>query len=77
MSDDELVDLGAEDENGLAQIEAELSGLSPTSRGLAKSALKFGINTALGVAGIVLAPPTGGLASGDGRQYRHDDLGRD
>jgi hypothetical protein len=61
-SDDELIDLGAEYENRLAQIEAELSGLSPASRGLAKSALKFGVNTVLGVAGIVLAPPTGGLS---------------
>jgi hypothetical protein len=66
MSDDALVERGAAFENRRAEIEAELARLQPALMAAAerqkKSALKLGINTGLGIAGIALAPPTFGLS---------------
>jgi hypothetical protein len=81
ISDDALIDLGADCESRLAEIEAELGRLRPevlaAARGLRRSTAKLGANITLGIAGIALALPTFGLSLlvtvGTGV---HADLGR-
>jgi hypothetical protein len=66
VGEDDLLARGAECENRLAEINAEMVRLEPAavvaSRKMAKSAVKLGFNTGLGTAGVVLAPPTFGLS---------------
>src|SRR5260370_34880898 len=66
IGDDALVDFGADCESRLAEIEAELGRLRPevvaAARGLRRSAAKLGVNIALGIAGIALAPPPFGVS---------------
>jgi len=87
MTDDALVDRGAELETRRATIAAEFALLLPNvetaGRILRKSAIKLGVNTALGIGGIVAAPLTLGwsliITAGSGFMLVWDglDFGRD
>ncbi len=62
LSDDALIDLGAQLETELAQAQqqlaAEIEQLGPGQQRLVKPGFKLALNTAIGVAGITLAPIT-------------------
>lgn len=59
MTDDELLALGADAENSLSRLKAELrqleADLIAARRDLRTPAIKLGLNTGLGGAGIVFA----------------------
>ena len=64
MSDDALINRGAECENRLAQIAAEAARLRPavdeSGQALRRPAVKLALNAGIGLAGIAAAFPTAG-----------------
>lgn len=81
LSNDALIDLGAQLESELAQarsqLDAELSRLVPGQKLLVKPAVKLAMNAALAIAGVnprvVDAQP---VARADRHRLWRDDLGR-
>jgi hypothetical protein len=82
LSDDELLDLGAQLESQLPALKAEVARLKSLLESerpkLRKSALKLGINTTLTVGGVATTPFTMGLslilAAGSGAMATWDGL---
>jgi hypothetical protein len=67
LNNDELIDLGAQLERAISEIQSELLKLAdaPEARiRLVKPGVKLGINAGVGVAGLALAPLSFGLSLG-------------
>ena len=90
LSDDDLIDIGADLENRLLAVQGELAELEPDvlmeRRRIRKSGIKLGINAILGLAGAAAAPITlgwsliltfgcTGMVVWDGIDYANDFLG--